>query len=288
MRQPVVQHESHIPAVFIILPVPRLPERIPFLIYCHTMTFYFRTFRRALSVAMLVISATTIVLAFLALPNLVHNAVPWLLVTIQTLSFMRTLWSITRKSLLNTSQSVASEAIGLFSLFPFHLILALIVATTEFKDKTSPAVYFLLQTFVIGSSAIHILYTTCLIVIAMLTVSAFDGDVWIRDIDSSPSPFPMPIVIAFLCPRKLTWWCSRQRGYDAPTSSRQAAHDICSPPCDCPVKPPESLQPEPKLSGEMERLNKAKSLPHTLIRIPDAAEQRASISISFETLGRFN
>lgn len=77
-----------------------------------------------------------------------------------------------RKSLLNNFQPVGSEAIGLFSLFPFHLrkwvpscivefstkfylVLALIVATTEFKDKTPPAVFLLLQIFVIGSSVIR-------------------------------------------------------------------------------------------------------------------------------------
>lgn len=106
------------------------------------------------------ISAVTIVLAFFMLSSFSHNAVPWLLVTIQTLGFMRTLWSITRKSLVNSYQSVASEGIGLFSLFPFHLILALIIATTEFRDKASPVVYMLLQIFVIGGSINHqILFT---------------------------------------------------------------------------------------------------------------------------------
>ncbi|KAL9711661.1 hypothetical protein Ac2012v2_004732 [Leucoagaricus gongylophorus] len=91
----------------------------------------------------------------LMLPSFTHKAIPWLLISIQTVSFMRNLWSIMRKSLLNNFQPVGSEAIGLFSLFPFHLLLALIVATTEFKDKTPPAVFLLLQIFVIGSSVIR-------------------------------------------------------------------------------------------------------------------------------------
>jgi hypothetical protein len=89
---------------------------------------------------MLVVSASTVVLAFFMLPGFSRNIIPWLLASIQTLSFIRTLWSsvlsifrsfvyvheyfpirITRKPLLDSSQSVASEAIGLFSLFPFHL-----------------------------------------------------------------------------------------------------------------------------------------------------------------------
>jgi hypothetical protein len=45
--------------------------------------------------------------------------------------------------------------------------------------------------------------------------------------------------------------------------------------------------PTPEIPRELERMKKAKSLPHTLIRVPDAAEQRASIAVSFEVAGRF-
>lgn len=43
----------------------------------------------------------------------------------------------------------------LISVTESLLVLALIVATTEFKDKTPPAVFLLLQIFVIGSSVIR-------------------------------------------------------------------------------------------------------------------------------------
>ncbi|KAJ3569598.1 hypothetical protein NP233_g4942 [Leucocoprinus birnbaumii] len=187
--------------------------------------------------------------------------------------------------------SVASEAIGLFALFPFHLILALIIATTEFKEKTSPVVvYFLLQTFVISSSTIHILYTTGLIVVVMLTVSAFDGDVWVRDIDSSPSPFPISIILDFLCPRQLKGWRGAQLTSDIPTASPRLVRSP-SPPYhgDCrPIKPLESLQPGHMIPEGERTSRSSRTLSQDLIRIPNAAEQRASIAVSFELLGRFN
>jgi hypothetical protein len=52
---------------------------------------------------MLLMSAITIVLAFFLLSSFSRNAVPWLLVTIQTLSFMRTLWSLVSLVLLPPS-----------------------------------------------------------------------------------------------------------------------------------------------------------------------------------------
>ncbi|KXN87362.1 hypothetical protein AN958_08914 [Leucoagaricus sp. SymC.cos] len=122
----------------------------------------------------------------------------------------------------------------------------------------------------------------------MITVSAFDGDVWIRDIDSSPSPFPIPILLAFLKPRPLKWWHHGRHSYDIPTT--QPVHSLCvESPCRCPMKPTRTLHHEVPLSPtEENRTRKAKSLPHTLIRVPNAAEQRASIAVSFEVVGRFN
>ncbi|KAF9453972.1 hypothetical protein P691DRAFT_811751 [Macrolepiota fuliginosa MF-IS2] len=232
---------------------------------------------------MMFISAVTTVLAFFMLSSFSHNAVPWLLVTIQTLGFMRTLWSITRKSLVNSFQSVASEGIGLFSLFPFYLILALIVATTEFRDKASPVVYMLLQTFVIGGSVIHIIYTICLVVVAMITVSAFDGDVWIRDIDSSPSPFPIPVLLGFICPGPYAWLYHRRGEQSNANETTELRRTPCLSPCACPSKPEPTLQPGDSDVGEKQGgADKSRSFPHKLVRVPDAAQQRALIVVSFD------
>jgi hypothetical protein len=131
-----------------------------------------------------------------------------------------------------------------------------------------------------------VVYTICLILIAMITVSAFDGDVWIRDIDSTPSPFPMPIILEFIRPRT----GRRNHAYPTRTGTPQPAHgQVCVSPCTCPTKPTQSQldSEQPEFPCEEERLKKPKSLPH-LIRIPNAAEQRASIAVSFEVVGRFS
>jgi len=110
----------------------------------------------------------------------------------------------------------------------------------------------------------------------MLTVFAFDTDVWIRDIDSSPSPFPIPIILEFLRPHHLGWCRRGRRDFQAV----QPAHDICSLECNCPVKLRQSPEPEPRFPGGEGRYQL--SLPRALVRLPDAAEQRASIAVSFE------
>lgn len=190
------------------------------------------------------------------------------------------------------------------SLCIAELVLALIVATTEVKDKTSPEIYVLLQIFVIGGSIIReclgpfpvcrhswtgpvdIVYTTGLIIVSMITVSAFDGDVWIRDIDSSPSPFPMAVLIAFLRPRPSAWLhrgSDEQDRTDMTERSRLEVH--CLSPCICPPKPEWTRWPEEsEVDASRGPMKNARSLSHILVRVPDAAEQRTSISISFEAV----
>jgi len=120
----------------------------------------------------------------------------------------------------------------------------------------------------------------------MLTVSAFDVDVWIRDIDSSPSPFPIPIILGFLHLHPLGLCSRNRRDYDSTIQASQPAHSTCSLACNCPLKPRQSPEPGPRPPGE-ERRSKI-SLAQTLVRLPDAVEQRASIAVSFELLGRLN
>lgn len=110
--------------------------------------------------------------------------------------------------------------------------------------------------------------------VALVTVLAFDKDVWIRDIDSTPSPFPIPILIEFLHLRPSTWL--RREGNSDPTSPCRIH---CILPCNCPAKLPPRED-----AGVDASLQKTKSFPQLLVRVPDAAQRRASISISFEAV----
>lgn len=184
------------------------------------------------------------------------------------------------------------------------LVLALIVATTRFSDGTSLILNVLLQTFVITSSTIRkhpplffpsymkvtpkdIVYTFCLITTAVITACALDGDVWVRDIDSSPSPFPVPILFAFLhnCLFARGKIRTSEQKNGCQINGEMPSQVPCSSPiCGCPPKPACELQEPQHQDLELGRIDstiKAKSLPLVLVRVPGAAERRTSIAISF-------
>ena len=124
-------------------------------------------------------------------------------------------------------------------------------------------------------------YTTSLLVTAMITVPAYDQDVWVRDIDSSPSPFPISILFSFVF----------RRHSSSPTALSDTRQTICLPGCNCTVKlhPPTMMMTESipchayDTTGAInsERC-RSESLRGTLVQIPSAAERRASIIFAFE------
>ena len=132
-------------------------------------------------------------------------------------------------------------------------------------------------------SNIDVLYTFTFSVIAGLTVPAFDADVWMRDVDSSPSPFPPDILFAYYCPRlarRLPATRSFFVNRDAPQEiSQHGCLSTCDPDCHfnghskAPLADAAQTRPLPK------NTRVPPVLPHTLIRIPNSAELRAVIHV---------
>lgn len=137
-------------------------------------------------------------------------------------------------------------------------------------------------------------YTIGLVTVAALTVPAFDGDVWLRDIDSSPSPFPLAIIFAYVCPC-IAYRIPAMRSLVPQPVPQEPPPSVCLSTCppDCRhhgcipeyarkvgTTDPEVASP-PRLHIHNEETKRAPPiLPHTLIRIPNAVEQRASIYLS--------
>jgi len=102
-----------------------------------------------------------------------------------------------------------------------------------------------------------------------------------RDLDGTPSPFPVPIIFAFVCP------CLARRFAVARPFVQRQQHEvrrgpeICVAACAC--HPTKSATPEAELSVENLALPRAANLPHHLIRVPNAAERRASIVVTFDS-----
>ncbi|KAK2464202.1 hypothetical protein APHAL10511_003659 [Amanita phalloides] len=247
------------------------------------MAFRFRTFRLFLTSLIILLSGTSIGLALSVMRVFSHPHVGWIVISIQATSIIRAVFSIARKQLFTSCQSVASEAVGLFVLFPFQLILALVIVSGPFTPEAENLPYtpLTLQIFVLINSAIQLLYTTGIIVTATLTVSAFDRDVWVRDIDASPSPFPVPVVLAFYFP---CCFSLPQYGHHE-TNDKSAVP--CFPGCNCTTKTStldSAMEPEMRVprGGLLSGWKSSGSLSRTLVRVPNAAERRSSITIAFE------
>ncbi|KAF8629838.1 hypothetical protein AX15_003204 [Amanita polypyramis BW_CC] len=247
------------------------------------MAIRFRTFRHALVGFTIVLSCVSIGLGLSLVKAFAHPHTGWMVVSIQIVSTLRALFSITRKRLLKETQSIASEVIGLFILLPFQLILALVTVSPPLLREATPLSYapLVMQIIILLNSSVHLFYTTGIILMATLTSSAFDRDVWIRDIDSSPSPFPVPIVLAFYFP----CCCSLPSSEDHNTNDSQTMSAVpCLPGCNCTTKlrGPTTAEPGEPKRGLLSGWKSSGSLSQSLVRIPNAAERRSSITIAFE------
>lgn len=182
-------------------------------------------------------------------------------------------------------------------------VLSLIVASVDLKDGTQmenvliglKGLIFtntLIRMFLpfdrvdLAHVDIDITYTFCFILVAILTVCAFDRDVWYRDIDSIPSPFPMMVLFLFVLP-----CLRRQPPPDPILEDTEVVHSgtYCLPGCNCRAKPELASSPtisrtpeQPPQLGDLFRFGSNSSLSRSLVRIPDAIERRSSIIIAFD------
>ncbi|KAF9472139.1 hypothetical protein BDN70DRAFT_503827 [Pholiota conissans] len=253
------------------------------------MSLRFRVFRQVLCFLFIVLSAVSLCLGTYLFSYFFRRGVIWMLVIVEVSSCVRSFWSLLRKPVLASPQSVASEVVGLFVLFPFQLIVTLLLFSIRPRSSMPAGTFMALKLFSVSGALIHMVYTLALVAVAMLTVPAFDSDVWLRDLDSSPSPFPLAIIFGYAFPciaRLFETTRPFARESEAPAVDPPVAE--CLPTCfpNCIIhgirqvtvpKPAEgSASPTNPPTEEAKR---PPILPHTLIRIPNAAERRSSIYV---------
>lgn len=247
-----------------------------------SMSLRFRIFRRILLGLIALLSLFSIILSIILCHSFSHRRVFWMIILVQSACMARSLWSTLSKPLLKRAQSVAWEVVGLFVLLPFELILALVVISTPLQREPSPnLIYNVLQIFILINAIIDLGYMISLLVTAMITVPAYDQDVWVRDIDSSPSPFPISILFSFVFRRHFS---SRSTHLGTTHGPCQA---LCLPGCNCTAKLHQPMSGIPGHASDTVRLptserRRSESLSGSLVRIPNAAERRASIILAFE------
>ncbi|KAF8170333.1 hypothetical protein K438DRAFT_2024511 [Mycena galopus ATCC 62051] len=247
------------------------------------MFLNFRTFRKIfLGAILLPICVTSLVLSIYLKPSFVHPDSAYVLVGILDTLIFAILLSIGRKPLFGSPQPVATEALGLFALLPFSLILVLFSLTIYVKpDPTALEIFAILQILIFIGTILHGLYTMGLLCTAMITVCAFDRDCFIRDIDSSPSPFPMFFLFGFICP------CFSRPEPTFLGDVPEHSSTVCLPGCNCSIAKTQlpnvcesggnpGLEPTPTREM-MSRLSS-----RSLVRVPNDVERRSSIVIAFE------
>jgi hypothetical protein len=137
------------------------------------------------------------------------------------------------------------------------------------------------------------IYIITILALSAITQLSFDADVWKRDIDASPSPFPMSIVVPYAFPFTARFFsCSSQTLQTTTTTTPETGHAYCLPGCTCTRKllPPPSPPHIPIAPQLASRTSFAGS---TLggstrslvpIRLPTEMERRHSILVAFDGL----
>ncbi|KAF8895709.1 hypothetical protein CPB84DRAFT_1782260 [Gymnopilus junonius] len=208
----------------------------------------------------------------------------WWIVVVGLGSAIRSMWSIFSGSGLrpHSSRSVAAEALSLFMLFPFQTITPFIATDMTTNYESNASVLICMKIFAIGSAILHVAYTFILISLAVLTVPAFDADVWRRDIDSSPSPFPLAIIFAFFCPC-IARLFPATRSLVTESVPLDPLRSLCLPTCDpdCHVHGRPKTAASDAGEGQPLPTNRRAQpvLPHMLIRIPNSAELQSAIHV---------
>ncbi|KIK09852.1 hypothetical protein K443DRAFT_82293, partial [Laccaria amethystina LaAM-08-1] len=134
-----------------------------------------------------------------------------------------------------------------------------------------------------------IIYTITLMTLVILTLATYDREVWVRDVDSSPSPFSIPIIFACLFPQLSTRFSATRLLIQQQDS--QPTPSFCLPRCSCSNKvvgspPLASAIPciHSSVAGNSATDDGGSLGPSSLVRIPNAAERRTSIIVSFEVV----
>jgi hypothetical protein len=128
-----------------------------------------------------------------------------------------------------------------------------------------------------------------LIITGILTAHSFDVDVWNRDIDSSPSPFPVRIIFAYVFPCYTIPEADGDEEDDDDDEGRlyhASGERSCFPGCNGCQCSPRKVAPEMMVQngtrGSLTGSSIGGSLSASLVRIPNEFERRSSIMIAFE------
>ncbi|KAG1755547.1 hypothetical protein EDB19DRAFT_413638 [Suillus lakei] len=247
------------------------------------MAISFRTARRSLMGLMGTLSLVCLALSlFLWGAGYSKSNNIGAVIVIPTGAFIGSVWTIFTK-VVHKPQLVSVEATWTFALLPFEILLGVFSVNLNIANVSAAhAAYLCLATLIWLNAALVFIYAATIILLALFTQVSHDQDVWSRDIDSSPSPFPLHIIVAYAF-SSLTRPFSLAAHQNRPTSP--ISKEYCFPGCSCSRKLPNSssLADLRTLGPTLENTtgNVLRS-PHPLINIhvPTAMERPKPIAVT--------
>ncbi|KAJ7209664.1 hypothetical protein GGX14DRAFT_452495 [Mycena pura] len=238
------------------------------------MFMSFRVFRKVVLWVIFLDAATSLALALYLKPSFIHPNSVYVLVGILIALIFASALSVLRRAIFDSPQTVVAETLGLLALLPFSLILVLYaLGLSVTPHPTALWIFAILRILLVAGISLHVLYTIGLACTAMLTVCAFDRDVWSRDIDSSPSPFPMFALMCFVFPH----YSGPEENPCAPDDVPEHQILVCLPgsSCNCSIATSKTSLPiSPEATSGMQS--------RSLVRVPNDVERRTSIVIAFD------
>ncbi|KAG2757405.1 hypothetical protein P692DRAFT_20302915 [Suillus brevipes Sb2] len=195
------------------------------------------------------------------------------------------MWTIFTK-VVHKPQLVSVEATWTFALLPFEILLGLFSVNLNIANvRTAHAAYLCLAILIWLNAALVFIYAATIILLALLTQVLHDQEVWSRDIDSSPSPFPLHVIVtyAFSSLTRPFSLVTRQNRPPSPVSNEH-----CFPGCSCSHKLPNpSHLTDPRILGPTleNTTGNVSSSPHPLIniRVPTAMGRPKPIAITLQS-----
>ncbi|KAJ3986751.1 hypothetical protein F5890DRAFT_941247 [Lentinula detonsa] len=282
------------------------------------MTFRLSTIRQILSVNLALTHVACLALAIYLRHTFVSPNTIWIIGFLEVALIFLFIYSVVAKPLLKHTISVMQELCSNFAAFALNSVLSLLVVSLEVNDrdivrlKMGLAMCAWLR-IVLAVVFTHFSYTIVLFSSAMLTHFSFDKNVWRRDINSSPSPFPFPIIASMLLP---CFFCRPDMTLppfpSGPEDTSPVIRSLCTlqGTCECPEKPvlpqvlskPEDPSPLPltvPLDSEhitraqrtsmpvsetrlshISKTSRRTSITSSLVQVPNAAQRRMSFPVT--------
>jgi len=190
-------------------------------------------------------------------------------------SVIGVLWSTTRKQ-FKQKQMVCLEITWISSMVPFQIVLGLFAMGLEVPSSISEhTLYSALIINVWLNCTFAFSYATSLVLLSIFTHLSYDKDVWSRDLDSSPSPFPMVAILVFAFPCLAPREDCREQGLQ------------CLPGCACATKLSQSSSTyaEPSIQDRPEDVLKpegtVKDSQLIPVQVPTSMDRRNVIVVEF-------